>query len=181
MSSAQVEDWLKERYSACFKSRTVSRYVKKLRKKHNLPKTATPRSYEAVVELPMGQQVQVNFGQRYLENASGKGKTQVFPAVFVLSHSRYKYVWMQSLPFCAEDLVQACHRCFDYFDGKPQEMVFDQDSIVCVSENNGDITFTNAFETFKQGEKMKVFMCRPADPETKGKVENVVKYVAGNF
>ncbi len=181
MSSAQVEDWLKEHYSAYFKSRTVSRYVKKLRKKHNLPKTASPRSYEAVEELPMGQQVQVDFGQRRLENASGKGLTQVYAAVFVLSHSRYKYVWLQSRPFCAEDLVQACHYCFSYFGGKPQEMVFDQDSIVCVSENNGDITFTTAFERFKQTEKMKIYMCRGADPETKGKVENVVKYVARNF
>ncbi len=181
MSAAQVEDWLKEHYFACFKSRTVSRYVEKLRKKHNLPKTTSPRVYEAVKELPMGQQVQVDFGQRWLENASGKGKTQVYAAVFVLSHSRFKYVWLQSRPFSAEDLVRACHRCFDYFGGKPQEMVFDQDSIVCVSENNGDIIYTNAFEKFKQAEKMKIYMCRGADPETKGKVENAVKYVAGNF
>lgn len=181
MSAAQVQDWLKEHYSADFKERTVSRYVKQLRKRHNLRKVSSPRSYEAVEELPMGQQVQVDFGQTWLENASEIGKTQVYAAVFLLSRSRFKYVCCQSRPFLAEDLVNHIHGCFTFFGGKPKEMVFDQDSIVCVSENNGDIIYTHAFEQFKQAEKMKIFMCRGADPETKGKVENAVKFVKGNF
>ena len=59
ISSAQILDWLKENYDAYFSERTVSRYVKELREKFNLPKHADKRTYEAVPELPMGKQAQV--------------------------------------------------------------------------------------------------------------------------
>ena len=63
----------------------------------------------------------------------------------------------------------------------PQEMVFDQDSIVCVSENAGEIIYTYEFEKFRQECKVSIYMCRGADPESKGKIENTVKYIKGNF
>lgn len=71
--------------------------------------------------------------------------------------------------------------CFRYFDGMPDEIVFDQDSIVCVSENSGDIILTYEFEKFRQQSGFKIFMCRAADPESKGKVENAVSYVKHGF
>ena len=138
MTAAQVGDWLKEHYKAAFKERTVSRYVKRLREEYGLKKTVTPRDYEAVPELPMGQQIQVDFGQKLMPNVDG-GLTKVYAAVFLLARSRYKYAEMQSRPFTSVDLVRICHNCFRYFGGMPQEMVFDQDSILCVSENAGDI------------------------------------------
>lgn len=63
----------------------------------------------------------------------------------------------------------------------PAELVFDQDSIVCVSENAGDIIYTYEFEKFRQECKLSVRLCRRADPESKGKIENTVKYIKGNF
>jgi len=71
--------------------------------------------------------------------------------------------------------------CFQYMGGMSAEMVFDQDSIVCVSENAGDIIYAYEFEKFRQECKMAIRMCRGADPESKGKIENAVKYVKGNF
>ena len=180
MSAAQICDWLKENYEVDFKDRTVSRYVSELRKSCNLPKHKEPRSYEAVPELPMGQQVQVDFGQISLKNLSG-GNTKVYAVGFVLSHSRYKYAECQSRPFTATDLVRSCYRCFNYFGGMPKEMVFDQDSIVCVSENIGDIIYTYEFEKFRQECRISIYMCRGADPESKGKIENTIKYIKGNF
>ena len=180
LSAAQVCDWLKEHYSASFAERTVSRYVKALRDEYGLRKCESPRDYEAVPELPMGKQVQVDFGQMSLKNVDG-GWTKVYAAAFLLARSRYKYVEMQSRPFTSADLVNICHNCFRYFGGMPQEMVFDQDSIVCVSENSGDIVYTYEFEKFRQETKVSVYMCRGADPESKGKIENTVKYVKGNF
>lgn len=180
LSAAQVSDWLKENYNAYFSERTVSRYVKNLREKYNLQKTPNPRDYEAVPELPMGQQVQVDFGQKVLKNVDG-GWTRVYVAAFLLARSRYKYAELQSRPFTSVDLVAICHNCFRYFGGMPQEMVFDQDSIVCVSENAGDIIYTYEFEKFRQESKMSIYLCRGADPESKGKIENTVKYIKGNF
>ena len=180
LSSAQICDWLKEHYDAYFSERTVSRYVKDIREEYDLPKRAPRRTYEAVPELPMGKQVQVDFGESSMKNTHGS-YTKVYAVAFLLSHSRYKYVELQSRPFTASDLVSSCCRCFAFFGGMPAEMVFDQDSIVCVSENAGDIIYTYEFEKFRQTCNMSIYMCRGADPESKGKIENTVKYVKGNF
>jgi len=155
--------------------------VKALREQLGIPKSAPPREYTAVAELPPGKQMQVDFGEMYMPNAGGKGKTKVRFAVFVLSHSRYKFTYFQSRPFHTVDLVTAMTECFRYFDGMPDEIVFDQDSIVCVSENNGDVILTYEFEKFRQQCGFKVYMCRAADPESKGKVENAVRYVKHGF
>lgn len=116
LSSAQVCDWLKEHYNEDFRERTVSRYVKRLREEYGLKKVPIPRDYEAVPELPMGQQMQVDFGQLLMPNVDG-GQTRVYAAAFLLSASRYKYAEMQSRPFTAADLVNICHNCFRYFGG----------------------------------------------------------------
>ena len=180
MSAAQVCDWLKEHYEAAFSERTVCRYVKNLREKYHLKKEENPRDYAAVPELPMGKQMQVDFGEKWMKNTEGN-RVKVYAAVFVLSHSRYKYVQTQSRPYTTTDLVLACHACFRFMGGMPQELVFDQDSIVCVSENCGDIIHTYEFEKLRQECKFSVYMCRAADPESKGQVENAVKYVKYNF
>lgn len=180
MSAAQVEDWLKEHYKASLNSRTVSRYVKDLRSKYNLRKQVEARSYEAVEELPMGKQMQVDFGEKWMKSPEGE-KVKVRFAAFVLAHSRYKYAYYQSRPFTTVDLVTACRECFSYFDGITQELVFDQDSIVAVSENYGDIIYTHEFEKFRQECRFDIYLCRGADPQSKGKIENVVKYIKYNF
>jgi hypothetical protein len=59
--------------------------------------------------------------------------------------------------------------------------VYDQDHLILVSENGGDLVLTKEFADYQKTRKFKIYMCRKADPETKGKVENVVKYVKRNF
>jgi len=180
MSASQVCDWLKEYYQASFSERTVSRYVKELRSAYSLKKHLVKRDYEAVDELPPGQQVQLDFGEMMMPKIDG-GNIRVRFAAFVLAHSRYKYVQFQDRPFTAVDLVRVCYDCFQYFGGIPHELVIDQDHIMTVSENSGDIIHTYEFEKLRQECKFTVYLCRKSDPESKGKVENVVKYVKGNF
>ena len=112
ISAAQICDWLKEDYSEDFKERTVSRFVKGLREQLGIPKSSPPREYTAVAELPPGKQMQVDFGEMYMPNAGGTGKTKVRFAVFLLSHSRYKFAYFQSRPFHTVDLVTAMTECF---------------------------------------------------------------------
>ena len=107
ISSAQICDWLKENYPYDFKERTVSRFVKALREELGIPRSAPPREYSAVEELPPGLQIQVDFGEMALPNADGTGSTKVRFAAFVLSHSRYKFVYFQSRPFHTVDLITA--------------------------------------------------------------------------
>jgi hypothetical protein len=106
---------------------------------------------------------------------------KLYFVVFTLSYSRYKWGIFQDHPFKAADLVRALYGCFYYYGGMPRELVYDQDSIIVVSENNGDIVHTQAFTVFLSETKLGTRVCRRNDPETKGLIESTVKFVKGNF
>ncbi|WP_253940769.1 hypothetical protein [Fundicoccus ignavus] len=61
LSAAQIEDWLLEEYSTIqVSSSTVRSYIKQLRDQYAIPKRQTIRQYEAVPEVEMGAQIQVD-------------------------------------------------------------------------------------------------------------------------
>ncbi len=76
---------------------------------------------------------------------------------------------------------QAHIKAFAFFGGRPQEIVYDQDNILAVNENHGDIIYTDEFQIFKETIGFDVFLCHGADPESKGRIENVVKYLKHGF
>jgi len=59
--------------------------------------------------------------------------------------------------------------CFDYFRGVPEEMVIDQDGLMVVSENAGDIIYTDDFKYFIEEQKIRMYVCRAVDPQDKRK------------
>lgn len=182
MTAAQVRDWLCEKYHVDAAERTVRRFVTELRKKHGITKLALPRrDYEAVDELPMGFQLQMDFGVKSVRDAYSSRYVKLYVAAFSLSCSRYKWGLFQDRPFTAEDLVRALYGCFEYIGGMPRQLVYDQDSILVVSENSGDIIHTHAFAAFLQETRLQTLVCRKSDPETKGKIEAVVRFIKGNF
>ncbi|WP_253940770.1 Mu transposase domain-containing protein [Fundicoccus ignavus] len=63
----------------------------------------------------------------------------------------------------------------------PKEMVYDQDNILAVSENAGDLLLTHDFDAYHQALGFSIYLCRGEDPESKGKIERVVGYVKSNF
>lgn len=181
ITSSQILDWLKEYYQDySVRERTLRRYVSHLRQKYDLPKPAPSRQYQAVDELPPGQQLQVDLGQKKVANSKG-GYTTLYAIGTVLAHSRYKYGQWTDKPLTAAIFIKMLKDCFEYMGGIPAEIVIDQDKLVAVSENHGDIIYTYEFEKFKQAMGFKVYLCRKSDPESKGKVEAVVKYFKNNF
>lgn len=99
MSAAQILDWLQEKYEGLeVAESTVRLYVREPRKEYNIPKESTARSYEAVPEIPLGKQMQVDFGQTEQLTPDGKKITLRFIA-FVLANSRYKYKKWLDRPF----------------------------------------------------------------------------------
>jgi transposase len=181
ITGAQVLDWLQERkLDGGVSEGTVRNFVKQLRKECGIPQVKYVRQYEAVDELPAGQQLQMDFGQITLRSISGRLATLYF-ATFVLAYSRHKYVEWLDRPFTTRDLINVHENAFEYYGGMPKEIVYDQDHLILVSENGGDLVLTKEFADYQKTRKFKIYMCRKADPETKGKVENVVKYVKRNF
>jgi transposase len=181
MSAAQILDWLKEHYNDfSVRERTLRRYIEELREKYNLPKPAPVRQYQAVDELPPGKQIQLDFGQTRIKKAGG-GYVTLYVMGIVLAHSRYKYGKWTDKPLTAATFIQMLLFCFEHLGGLCEELVIDQDKLAVVSENSGNIIYTYEFEKFKQQMGFSVYLCRKADPESKGKIEAVVKYMKRNF
>lgn len=181
MSAAQVLDWIKERHGDVdFKERSLRLYISNLREEYDLPKAEALRQFEEVSELPMGYQAQVDMGQICLKKSDGT-KVKVYCFAMVLSHSRYKYILWTDRPFTTLSFIDAHNRAFEYLGGMPVEIVYDQDRVLTVSENNGDIIYTEGFQNYINTMKYKVRLCRGFDPQSKGKIEAVVKYVKYNF
>lgn len=161
--------------------KTVYNYVMKVRSEYNLPRvTMSDRQYSAVPDLPKGQQGQVDFGQKRLRTSSGEWQTVYFFAM-LLCFSRYKYILFRDKPFTSRSAVEAHEKAFEYFHGIPREIVYDQDAVFIHRENLGDYILTDTFESYRASRPFKLYFCRPADPESKGKVENVIRYVKYNF
>ena len=181
MTAAQVFDWLEERYpNLAFNEPTLRNYVRSIREEYNIPKEPVIRQYEAVEDPPPGKQMQVDFGEKKVINADGNTVT-LYVMCFVLSHSRYKYCEWQGRPFNTTDIIRIHENAFEYFGGFPQEAVYDQDHLILVSENHGELIYTKEFASYLQKRKFSMYMCRKADPESKGRVEKVVDFVKDNF
>jgi len=181
LSSSQVHDWLKERFpKLVVGDSTVRSYVKELRNKYGIPKTESKRIYQAIPDPPMGEQAQVDFGETKQKTSQGK-EVKLYFISFVLSHSRYKYVEWLDRPFTTKDVIQTHEHVFQYYGGIPYELVYDQDSLLVVSENAGDLILTSEFQAYRDERKLNFFICRKADPESKGRIENVVGFVKKNF
>ncbi|MBU0976067.1 IS21 family transposase [Patescibacteria group bacterium] len=177
LEKSSVYDYLEEK---CGKvpgtERSFRNYVNYLIDTGQLKFNENTRKYYPVEELPYGQQMQIDFGE--YRTRSGL-KLYIFAAV--LSASRYKYSAFQTEPFTTLDLINHLLDCFEYLGGMPRELVIDQDSVMVLKENNGDIIYTKDFRHFREEMGLKMYVCRKSDPESKGKIENVIKFVKRNF
>jgi len=174
---SSVYDYLEERRGALpGNEQTLRHYVAYLVETEDLRLTDSVRMYTRVPELPFGRQMQLDFGQYRCRSGL---KLYIFAAL--LSASRFKFVIFQDHPFRTPDVIGHLLDCFDYFGGRPRELVIDQDRLMVVSENGEDIVYTQDFKQLIEEQELGLYVCRKADPETKGKVENLVNFVKGSF
>lgn len=181
-SAAQMYDRLKEHHPSLPKvnPKTIFNFVHWIRDKYNIPKLVVKRQHQVVEELPYGKQAQVDFGEYNMRSSTGQ-RVKVFFFTFVLSRSRYKYLWFTDRNFTTDLAIEAHEQAFNYIRGVPDEVVYDQDKVFIVSENSGDIILTNLFKSYIRSKSFTLHFCRKSDPQSKGKIENVVKYVKQNF
>lgn len=181
-TAAQMHDWLKEHDPDLpnVSQKTVFNFVSWVRDKYRLPVINTQRAYQMIEELSYGKQAQVDFGEYNMRTSTGN-RVKIFFFTMVLSRSRFKYVWFTDSYFTTRSAIEAHELAFAYFGGVTDEIVYDQDKVFMVSENGGDIILTEAFRAYTRAQTFDLYFCRKADPESKGKVENVVKYVKQNF
>lgn len=181
-SSAQVHDWLKEYYPdfGTVSIKTVYNFVLYVRTKHKLLKVFDNRQYTQVEELPYGAQAQIDFGEYNMTDTEEHRKKVHFFAM-VLSRSRYKYVYFSLTPFTSIMAVQAHEDAFFFIGGIPGEAVYDQDKLLLVDEHVGDLLLTETFRSYRLHRGFELYFCRKNDPQSKGKIENVIRYIKYNF
>jgi hypothetical protein len=177
LNMAAVYDYLEEKYGSLpGNEQTLRNYIRYLKNNGELKLSKGFRLFTKVKPLSYGKQLQIDFGE-YITKSNLK--LYIFAAV--LSASRYKYISFQDRPFTTIDLIDHLNECFDYIEGMPEELVIDKDSIMVAAENAGEIIYTEKFLSFIEDMELKIFVCRKADPQSKGKIENVIKYVKYNF
>ena len=182
-SAAQMHDWLKEHYPSFPRvaPKTVYNFVMKIRQEHNLPKLKVDkREYGPLPDTPPGKYAQVDFGEHKLRRGDGS-RVKVYFFAMILEYSRYKFIWFEDKPFTSEKAVYAHELAFRFFHGIPKFVIYDQDSVFLYDENIGDYLMTEVFNSYVKSRPFRPVFCRKADPESKGKIENVVKYVKQNF
>ena len=177
LNMTAVFDYIEEKHGTLnCTEKSFRNYINSMIQNGTLVLKENIRIFDKVPPLPYGQQMQLDFGQYKFQSGM---KVYIFAAL--LSASRYKYVALQDRPFKTIDIIRHLLDCFEYYGGIPYEMVIDQDATLVVAENSGDILYTKEFDAFREEMDMKMYVCRKADPQSKGKIENLVGYVKKSF
>lgn len=154
--------------------RTVERAVEHLRREMAAEAVATVR-----FETPPGKQLQVDFGEMFVEIAGER--TRVHLCVLTLGWSRRCFVQA----YAHERQVQwldAMEQAFAHFGGVPQQMLVDN-ARALVSRHDvqtGEVEFNTRFAAFAAYWGFVPRACRPFRARTKGKDESGVRYVKRN-
>ena len=161
-----VYDYLEEKFITLpGGEKSLRNYIHFLESEGDLEYQNKIRLYTKVPELPFGKQMQLDFGEKTTQSGL---KLYIFAVV--LSASRYKYITFQDTPFKTLDVIHHLLDTFDFFEGYAEELVIDQDSLMVARENYGEIIYTKKFNAFISEMGINMYVCRKADPETKGKI-----------
>jgi len=134
------------------------------------------RIYDHVFDMPPGQQMIIDFGEIEV-----KPRIRIHFICMYLRYSRAMCVYAQDHHYNAEEACRAIYNAFCKLGGRPIEIVIDQDPVFVASEKYGEIFETATFKAFLDEQKLKLWVCNKADPESKGGVENLVGFVKKNY
>ena len=130
-------------------------------------------------QTPPGQQMQIDFGEKWVRIASSM--VRVFFFVAVLGYSRRIFV-RASLSQRQDDLREGLAGAFHHFGGVPEQIFIDRAGALVLGEDreSGIVRIHPAFAAFCQDWGVGVSACRPYRARTKGKTESGVGYVKRN-
>jgi transposase len=154
--------------------RTVEREVKPYRDELRRESEATIR-----YETEPGEQMQIDFGERYVIIDGDKEYVHVFVAV--LGYSRRAFVKI----FHRENQMtwfEGLEESFCYFGGIPRSVLVDNAKPLVKEHNSltGELVFNEKFKGFASYWGFTPRACKPRRARTKGKVEASVKYTKKN-
>ncbi len=151
--------------------RTVRRHVAKMRPNPS-------RVYKPIETLP-GEQAQVDWGHFGYININGQRK-KLYAFSCVLSYSRVRYVEYTT----SQDMTTFLNcqkRALEYIGGVPERILYDNCKTVVSDRVGSVVQFNHDLLRFAALYHFKPDACWMNDPESKGKVENSIKYLRKDF
>jgi len=131
-------------------------------------------------ETVPGEQAQVDWGHFYCIDSTGKVR-RCYCFTMILGFSRCLYAEFTS----SMDLLSLlrCHiNAFDYFGGHTRTILYDNmKQVLLFRDETGQLHFHPRFLDFACYYGFQPKVCQPYRPQTKGKVENSIKYIRQSF
>ena len=173
LSAVRIYEELREKgYTGSYT--TVKRICRKLRK---------DRSIQAVYryETEPGKQSQVDFGEFGRIDHDGKSR-KLYAFSIILGYSRMKYAEFTT-DIGTENVVKMHLNAFEYFGGFTDTILYDNMKQVVLERKikASESRFNEKFMDFAEYYGIVVRLCFPYRPQTKGKIENTIKYLKYNF
>lgn len=156
---------------------TLRNYIRNLEETGQIKRDANhKRIYNHVFDTPPGEQMLIDFG----EYTISKDKTIHFICL-LLRYSRFLCVYAQDHKYNSEEACTAIYTAFCRIGGRVKQLVIDQDAVFVNSETYGEVIKTRVFNDFCTEQDLSLFVCKKADPESKGPIENSVGFVKKSF
>jgi transposase len=154
--------------------RTLQRAVAPLRQQQKALALATVR-----FETPPGQQIQIDFGEKFVRIAERRVKVYFMTAVLGFSRRLYCRAFLAQRQ---DDWLEGLDAAFQHFGGFTEQILCDNASPLVRSHDreSGRVAWNPGFELFCKDRGLTPKACRPLRARTKGKIERGVGYVKRN-
>ncbi|MGL4369192.1 MAG: IS21 family transposase, partial [Spirochaetota bacterium] len=136
---------------------------------------------DAVVrfETVPGLQAQVDWKEFGTHTIDGR-ETKLYAFVMILGYSRKPFIQF-TLSMLSSDLLRCHIDAFKFFDGIPSEILYDNMKTAFVADAAGEFHVQKDLLSFAAHYGFQPKRCRVRRPQTKGKVERGIGFVATNF
>lgn len=152
---------------------TVKRFVRPLRQEHRSTLTATIR-----FETSPGKQGQVDWGSSKVWLGDQFVRVHFFALVLGFSRRMFARGYHGEK---RHYLIDGHQRAFAWFQGYPQELLYDNARTMVMTDEPGEGRLNKVFKDFAEHYGFEPRFCRPYRPQTKGKIESGIKYLKRNF
>ncbi|QRF75051.1 DNA binding domain, excisionase family [Thermoplasmatales archaeon] len=132
-------------------------------------------------ETDPGKQSQVDFGEFGYIEIDGK-RRKLYAFSMILGFSRMRYAEFTT-DISTHNVIRLHLNAFRYFGGYTDAILYDNMKQVVLDRKlkTSDSTFNGEFMSFSEYYGIIVRLCYPYRPQTKGKIENTIKYLRYNF
>ena len=132
-------------------------------------------------ETEPGKQSQVDFGEFGYIDMDGK-RRKLYAFSMILGYSRMRYAEFTT-DISTENVIKMHLNAFSFFGGFTDKILYDNLKQVVIDRKikASESRFNPKFMDFAEYYGIVIRLCYPYRPETKGKIENTIKYLRYNF